>query len=334
MNAVERRPAPKYLPTMYQLQPIIRDSLSVERELRAFAGRFSEAAELVKSNPALGLCLAHLPGWDTAFGKGDPVEITRRLLLGKRRSACEFLGFPGREAVVNLLAKIPMSVCYLPHLLRLRRVLREQTGLIKMLVHLPVFNAETLFLAAYWRWGDSVTISFFCQIADECRGKDLPTQVWPLDDVAKLAQRLGKTVRRRFGSAREIRRFHDRLAEEFNAANLSAPEKSEWFPPPPRAGTAQIVPLDQPGLLAEEGRSQHHCAAIYRSEVEEGNLYFYRVLKPERATLCVAKTDTGWAIQELKAACNAEVANATRKAVEAWLTGAEKAPDSNHPSLC
>jgi hypothetical protein len=319
---------------MHQLQPIIRDSLSVERELQAFTGRFSEAAELVKSNPALGLCLAHLPGWDTAFGKGDPVEITRRLLLGKRRSACEFLGFPGREAVVNLLAKIPMSVCYLPHLLRLRRVLREQTGLIKMLVHLPVFNAETLFLAAYWRWGDSVTISFFCQIADECRGKDLPTQVWPLDDVAKLAQRLGKTVRRRFGSAREIRRFHDRLAEEFNAANLSAPEKSEWFPPPPRAGTAQIVPLDQPGLLAEEGHSQHHCAAIYRSAVEEGNLYFYRVLKPERATLCVAKTDSGWAIQELKAACNAEVANATRKAVEAWLTGAEKAPDSNHPSLC
>jgi PcfJ-like protein len=318
---------------MHQLQPISRDSLSVESELRAFAGRFSEAAEMVESNPALALCLAHLPGWDTAFGKGDPDAITRRLLHGKRRSACEFLGFPGTEAVVKLLARIPMFVCYLPHLLRLRRVLREQPSLIKMLVHLPVFNAETLFLAAYWRWGDSVTISFFCQIAAECRGKDLPTQVWPLDDIAKLAQRLGKTVRRRFGSAREIRRFHDRMAEEFNAVNLSAPEKSEWFPPPPRAGTAQIVPLDQPGLLAEEGRSQHHCAAIYRSAVEEGNLYFYRVLKPERATLCVAKTGSGWAIQELKAACNAEVANATQKAVEAWLTGVEKSPDSNQPSL-
>jgi hypothetical protein len=319
---------------MHQPQPITRDSRSVERELRAFTGRFSEAAELLESNPALAHCLAHLAGWDTAFGKGDPDAITRRLLHGKRRSACEFLGFPGTEAVVKLLARIPKSVCYLPHLLRLRRVLREQPGLVSMLAHLPAFSEETLFLAAYWRWGDSVTISFFCQIAAECRGKDLPTQVWPLDDIAKLAQRLGKTVSRRFGSAREIRRFHDRLAEEFNAANLSAPEKSEWFPPPPRAGTAQIIPLNQPGLLAEEGRSQHHCAAIYRSGVEEGNLYFYRVLKPERATLCVAKTGSVWAIRELKAASNAEVATTTRQAVEAWLTGDEKSPDSNQPSRC
>jgi hypothetical protein len=68
-----------------------------------------------------------------------------------------------------------------------------------------------------------VTLSFFCQIAVEYRGKDLPTEVGPLDDIAKLAQRLEKTVRYRFGSAREIRRYHDRLAEEFNASRLSAP---------------------------------------------------------------------------------------------------------------
>lgn len=334
MYVMEQKRGAKHRPIMPQPQPIHRESLSVEQELQAFSDRFPDATELVGSNPALALCLAHLSGWDTALGKGDPDAITRRLLLGKRRAACEFLGFPGAEAVVTLLARIPKCVCYLPHLLRLRRVLREQPGLIKMLVHLPAFDAETLFLAAHWRWGDHVTLAFFCNIAAECRGRNLPSKVWLLDDIAKLAQRLGKTVRRRFGSAREIRRFHDGLAEEFNAANVSAPEKVEWFPPPPRAGTAQIVPLNQPCLLAEEGRSQHHCAAIYRSAVEEGNLYFYRVLKPERATLCVAKTGSGWAIQELKAACNAEVANATRKAVEAWLTGVEKSPDSNQPSLC
>jgi len=279
----------------------------------------------VQSNPALALCLAHLPGWDTAFGKGDPIALSRRLLLGKRRSACEFLGFPGTEAVVALLAKIPKSVCYLPHLLRLRRVLREQPGLIRMLAHLPAFDAQTLFLAAYWRWGDSVTISLFCQIAVECRGKDLPTQIWPLDDIAKLAQRLEKTVHCRFDSVREIRRFHDRLAEEYNAAGLSVSKALERFPPAPRAGTAQIVPLNQPRLLIEEGRLQHHCAAIYRPEVEDGNLYFYRVLKPERATLCVAKNGAGWAIQELKAVCNTEVSAATRNAVEEWLTREERA---------
>ena len=224
---------------MHQFQPITRESLSVERELIEFVGRFSEATELVQSNPALVLCLAHLPGWDAAFGKGDPIAISRRLLLGKRRSACEFLGFPGTEAVVALLARIPKSVCYLPHLLRLRRVLREHPGLIKMLAHLPTFDAQTLFLATYWRWEDSV--SFFCQIAIEWRGKDLPTQVWPLDDIAKLAQCLKKNIPCRFRSAREIRRFHDRLAEEYNAAGLSVSKALEWFPPAPRAGQGNRI---------------------------------------------------------------------------------------------
>jgi len=304
---------------MHRLNPITHESQSVARELEAFTERFSEAGELVESNPALALCLARLPGWDTAFGKGDPAALTRQLLREKRRAACEFLGFPGTDAAVKLLSKIPLRVCSLPLLLRLRQPLREQPGLLRMLGHLPVLTEDTLFLAAYWRWGNSVTLSFFCQIAIECRGKDLPTQVWPLDDIAKLAQRLGKTVRCRFGSAQEIRRFHDRLAEEFNAAGLSIPKESEWFPPPPKGGTAEIVPLDQPDLLAEEGRLQHHCAAIYRPEVEEGNVYFYRVLKPERATMCLAKTAAGWKLHELKAACNAEVTAATRNAVEQWL---------------
>lgn len=286
---------------MHQFQPITRGSLSVECELHAFADTFPEAAELVESNPALALCLAHLPVWDTAFGKGDPEAIARHLLLGKRRSACEFLGFPGTEAVVKLLARIPKSVCYLPHILRLRRVLREQPGLIRMLAHLPAFDAQTLLVAAFWRWGDSRTISFFRQVAVECRGKDFPTDGG-------------------FGIARAIRRCHGWRAAEDNPPDRSNPKGLEWFPPAPRAGTAHIVELSQPHLLSEEGRSQHHCAADYLREVEEGNLYFYRVLEPERATLCLAKSGAGWALQELKAAFNAEVSDATRKAVEEWLT--------------
>ena len=304
---------------MHRLHPITHESQSVARELEAFTERFSEAAEVVQSNPALALCLSRLPAWDTAFGKGDPTALTRQLLCGKRRAACEFLGFPGTDAAVKLLSKIPLRVCSVPLLLRLRRPLREQRGLLRMLGHLPVFNEETLFLAAYWRWADCVTLSFFLEIAIECRGKDLPAQGWLLDDIAKLAQRLEKTIRYRFGCAQELRGFHDRLAEEFNAAGLSVPKASEWFHPPPKAGTAEIVPLDQPDLLAEEGRLQHHCAAIYRPEVEEGHLYFYRVLKPERATMCLAKTAAGWKLHELKAACNAEVTAATRNAVEQWL---------------
>lgn len=310
---------------MEPVQPITRESTPVSRELQAFTDRFPESAELVESNPALALCLAQLPAWDTAFEKDDHVSITRGLILGKRREACAFLGFPGTEAVSKLLAKIPESVCHLPHLLRVRRVLHEQPGLIKLLAHLPVLDEATVFLAAHWRWNDYVTLSLFRQLAAECQGKELPSQSWLLDDTLKLAERMGHTKRHCFGSIREIRRYHDRLVNELNTAEFADFTSEDCFPPPPKMGTAQIIPLDQPRLLTEEGLLQHNCVAVYESDVDAGNRYFYRILKPERATLCLAKNGTQWVIQELKAACNAEVTPATRKAVTKWLASEETA---------
>lgn len=298
----------------------INPSNTTIRELTAFAATFPEAAVLVEHNPALALCLSHLQTWDTAFEKGDPDSIVRRLLYSKRRVAAEFLGFPGDEAVVKLLAKIPSDACYLPHLMRLRRNLRENRDTIRLLSRLPVFDEKTLFLAAYWRWGDCVAISYFLEIADACSGKDLPKESWLLDDTISLVQRLGKRLRLRFPNRRALRRFHDRLTEELNAKKEGESNDLASFPPPPKPGTAGIVPLDRPDLLIQEGRLQHHCAAIYEREAATGHLYFYRVLQPERATLCLSNTESGWVVRELRGACNSEVGSETRSAIERWLS--------------
>ena len=92
------------------------------------------------------------------------------------------------------------------------------------------------------------------------------------------------------------------------------------FPLPPVPGTSDIVPLVNSDALSEEGEQQKNCVRTYAKWVAKGEGHIYRVLRPERATLAIAKgPDGNWQIAQLKLACNQPVAEQTRKTVEAWL---------------
>jgi hypothetical protein len=112
----------------------------------------------------------------------------------------------------------------------------------------------------------------------------------------------------------------DELALEYCQ---SAPEAIHGcvFPRPPLPGAANcIVPLRTPADLLEEGDAQDNCVAGYAKRVESGDVFIYRVLYPERATLSVVRGEDGtWERGELKAAGNASVSTATERSVEEWL---------------
>ncbi len=308
-------------------------------DVAALVQGFPEALDLVRTNLALGVCIACAGSWDTL--RGDATELTLRLLRMRRREACAALGFPGTEATVRLLAKILPEACSVALLMRFRRKLAEP-GLAETLRHLPVIGEKALFLAAHWRWGGSVSIPLFREMERESDGAALPKYGSLLEDTIQMRERLDRHGRP-FRSLAEVKRCHNKLAAN---VNYGTDGRDCWvldsysrdclvldlqFPPPPIPGTERILALDSPDLLIDEGRKQRHCVAIKAEEVASGQMYVYRILGPERATLSIIRTGAGWEFGELCGPGNRPVAERTKQFVRNWFL---RSQDINTPCDC
>lgn len=157
-----------------------------------------------------------------------------------------------------------------------------------------------------------------------------------VDDTLNMARLTGRPVeqvRQMLIHARHeesIHRYHDKLIREYNLGhrNISNTgwndiahvlnDGGEIFPTPPLPGTNTIVPIHSSEDLIAEGIYMEHCIASYRDPISRGECYAYRVLSPQRATLCISG-QVPFVIHDLRLARNAPVSESTRRAVEKWL---------------
>jgi hypothetical protein len=163
-------------------------------------------------------------------------------------------------------------------------------------------------------------------------GETLPEYGSLLEDTVQMRERLYRNGRP-FRSLAEVKRCHDRLAA---GMNYGANGRDCWvldlkFPPPPIPGTERIQALDSPDLLIDEGCKQRHCVAIKAEEVASGQMYVYRILAPERATLSIIRTGAGWALGELRGPGNQPVAERTKQFVSNWFL---RSQNINTPCDC
>jgi len=316
------------------------------REVRAIAGRFSlvqfrilralaadaRVGDIIGSNPAL-VFLAAVHFQET---EGSPVHRLgfRSLLLDKRRAIAAFATGYDEERIVNLLGKLRFVVWDARALARIRELLGSEQRM-RLLSHLDVIPGAVL------RWVDNrqiahpeLLIALFHRLigsAEESTPDALDTVV---NTVGQLFLDLQGLVRdatvfvRQIGECRtlgDLQRLHDRHDQFRRAQDRQSRIESERqqygtldFPPPPFAGTLDIVPLRTVEELIDEGDAQHHCIGSYVSNVMLGDSYVYRVMKPERATLQLRRDGKQWIINQLRLACNAWVSEATMKKVDAW----------------
>jgi hypothetical protein len=176
----------------------------------------------------------------------------------------------------------------------------------------------------------------------ESDGVALPKYGSLLEDAIQMRERLNREGRP-FRSLAEVKRCHNRLAANVNYGENG---RNCWvldlygsdclvldlqFPPPPIPGTERILALDSPDLLIDEGRKQRHCVAIKAEEVASGQMYVYRILGPERATLSIIRTGAGWEFGELCGPGNRPVAERTKQFVRNWFL---RTQDINTPCDC
>ena len=276
-----------------------------------------KSVDLLNQNPALGYCLAHHEHFRVSVGDG--LERAAEISRMKQRAILRWLGFPDSKACAKILAKIVPSAVTLPGLEALRGQLPDKE-LQTRLGHLGIINAVVIKTAQHPTIRRRVGPSLLNELAELQDSANTPRVAPMLEDICRLEPILGREPKPvEFRSIAQIIAHHETVTDEFIRFQKDLEERNQ-FPPPPIGGNAHIVPLTNAEELIREGREQHNCVGSYADKVRTKQVYIYRILCPERATLAIEPgPDGNWEIQQLYVACNKPVKDETTSAVCTWL---------------
>lgn len=271
--------------------------------------------ELASSAPVLAFAIANCWTLD-GQSSGSSLRRMRRYVTMTRSRAWTLLGFPD---FARILEKIPMIHCSLLRLLMLRTTLPHAAHLMKALSHektlqLPLLNllsSKRHLAVTRPKW-----ISYFNHLESPLSdleytriGQFLPF----LNTFAPPAcyQDLDAWLNRR--GIMRIREAGGICEETFKTY-------PEHYPDPPVPGDDNIQPLTSMGSAEAEATEMHHCLAALKSQPHYGKRYFYRMLRPERATIELVwnLSSLNWEIGQIHGYKNAPVKSDSLAAAQRW----------------
>ena len=269
--------------------------------------------DLLALNPSLVFALA------LRFTGPGTHRAVPRLGHEPQRALARHVGFPGTEAAVRILRKVPPEALTATTLERLRSGLINPDALTAM-SHLQTIPAGVIALAAEEDLFTRCTASFLMEVAQDPDSVADSAAARMLRETLDMHAALDPGADLRVQGPEQLSRRHERLTAEYRRL-LEQRAKAGTFQPSPLPGIDGVIePLSSVDSLAREGRTQSNCVLGYADAVRQGRLYCYRVLQPERATLSLIATAGGrWTLGELRTACNRPVRDTTRALVEEWL---------------
>lgn len=253
-------------------------------------------------------------------GKVDEAKVFRLMHFGWRTVLVES-GWPCTRSTIRILRKLKPECAnslllgqLKMHLLdrqklRLLRHLKQIDSAIIDTLHLPseILSVRLLELASE-RAGliGAHSMRTVCEMIMHFRKEVRQFPVWPY--------RNGHLSGETFFHAEQLILMHRSMK------SLSAEIR---FPKPPietfRSSKFEARPIRSPSELYQEGVMMRNCLPGYADRIASGSYYAYRVLRPERATLLLYKSDRGWIPWQLKTMANGDPKPSTQQLVEAWL---------------
>jgi hypothetical protein len=297
--------------------------------LLQLANRGGDAAiDLMASNPALAWLLAarrrSIAGSRTTRG-------VQRLLRRRQNEIAAALGFPrqGAREVLRKVARrtIGESLLYLP------AAVSREPKLWKTLLHLPRINTSVLRIVTDPALRSLVRHTALVEIGRERRDDSKPFIAYWLKEILRIAAVLNTRVR----PISEV----DDLMDQYGHLTTRLQARREVFqllygdefPSPPLEETGAIRAVRTADELFEEGREMNHCVFHHVNTVRYGERFIYTLLAPERATVSLAPSHGGWAIEELRGPANAPVSRAAEESVRNWIRHARPEPSSRSLTL-
>lgn len=275
------------------------------------------ALDLLQSNPALAFLLAT---------QTPPTEWAQLLPLKRKQLAARF-GFTPTNHSVRLLAKLQPESIHASLFPALRQA-SQTPGADQALSHLTQINPAVLTATTSPDWLQRFNHSSLQHL----------TRLRPTADPKELAEKLDHLARdareRRLPlpAVRTLRDIDTALRPPPPPPRQPRPPRPirprqtrnrRPFPAPPLNGTESILPLRSQQALAEESAHMEHCIGTngsYARQIEDGRLFAYRILAPQRLSLTIRLRAGRWHIDELKGLRNCAPLPHARQAVEAWLS--------------
>ncbi len=225
------------------------------------------------------------------------------------------LRLPVRRRTLRILAKLAPDQCHPVTVRRLAQVLRlPRHPALRILPHLPRLSRDTVRLLFVPT--ECITARLLLASASS------PEDEEPVNRVVRAIRLLRKDGRWPYRALGLIQL----QAVERRLSTAAVRNADAIFPAPPFPGIPGcIVPIRDARDLLAEADGQHHCGAIYFPEVMAVLAYFYRVLRPERATLLIlrAGSTAPWILGDLRLFANAEPTADTTSFVSEWLANAK-----------
>ena len=92
------------------------------------------------------------------------------------------------------------------------------------------------------------------------------------------------------------------------------------FHPPPVQGSPYIKPICSLAELYKEGQVMNHCVFSYAEMVYKRQVYIYKIISPERATMALDTCHNEFKISQIKLKYNMEPNEETLSTAEHWIT--------------
>ncbi len=286
------------------------------------------AIELAESNPMLAFLLAmHLDGDVERIRQEQFCQRRRRDILAE-------MGMPATMAAVRIVNKLMPKALSNDNWRRCVEVLRTELRKEKtLLTHVPQINYGVLEIVADPIAEAAAGATLLEEVSADHRELSRSRVVHMIKSAIDMQEQLDDEEERpvtRFQTMKRLHTVHSkatakyrRRVRQLSAAQMAAsvgPFIDAPFPGIP----GQIEPIDSPEALVAEGELQNNCVSSYAKKIANGELYIYRILTPERATLSIVKKKNGWEIGELEIKNNSPAGRQTEVFVKRWLRDQQK----------
>ncbi len=300
---------------------VLRQFVSHQCRLLLVLRQYPLSEELAASAPILCWAASSLLG-------ASPTKGEIGALFGSRRSLIleKFCGV-GSASRLKFLAKIRDFSYQHEDLQLLKGMLRDERLMVK-LRHVREINWPVLRLFFKQPYILEMRCALDCLSASNCR--DAFMFLGKVGMYIRDIRRMCQTASLEYPWARicamktafQIKNLHDALAVELSRNNAEAIIKKygEDLPSSPLRGTEAIVHISKVRELLAEGDEMAHCVGGYVERVMSGDVYIYRILEPERATMEVERMPDGmFQIVQVKLYKNKDVSNKTLTVLRDWL---------------
>ncbi|MEO0414056.1 MAG: PcfJ domain-containing protein, partial [Verrucomicrobiota bacterium] len=257
-------------------------------------------------------------------------ELIRALSLSTMRQIdlLEFLKLPPTKVMARWLAKVESSSLSSEWGSEVGMLLLKEHQRPKPVIgHLDSINCGVVSLLGDEALRVACAQSLLEEVAASPREKYRPFVAPMLQTVIEIQGDLLISDKvTTFRSIEQVRQVHDDLLSRYQRRleQLKNAVGGE-FPAPPFMGVdGAIEPLTTAKELVLEGEEQENCVGTYAKRVRSGEIFIYRVLRPQRATLSIKKVGSRWEISELEIKYNCPVNDETEDYVRLWLEKVQK----------